>query len=79
VCHRLGRTEQAENAFRQALVICVANGDRRHEAMCHQWLGRLAQAADRRDEARGHWSRALAILEESGDSTADELRRLLGA
>jgi Flp pilus assembly protein TadD len=60
----MGGHRQAEVHFRQALVHCRAIGDRHDEAGNLRDLGTTCRELGELDEARQHWTQALAILTE---------------
>ena len=53
--------EQAEGAYRQALVLATELGMRPLQAHCHLGLGQLCMRRDRHEEARGHLSAAVDL------------------
>jgi tetratricopeptide (TPR) repeat protein len=63
----LGRREEAQQYYTQALAILREVGDRRGEGATLNNLGSLANSLGRQEEARAYFEQALAIRREVGD------------
>jgi len=76
--HRLGEYGLATEAFGNAAAFFAEVGDRHGLATALRHLGDSAAAAGD-PLARGHYERALSILDELGHADAEEVRRALAA
>jgi DNA-binding SARP family transcriptional activator len=74
---RLGDYQPAVSSFEQALALHRATSHRYYEAETLGYLGDTHRAAGDAEAARAAWKLALSILDEIGDSGADDLRAKL--
>ena len=65
-------------SFRAALALATQAGDRFEQARALDGIARVLATAGRRDQARDHWQRALAIFSDLGVPEADRVRDHLG-
>ncbi|MFJ6706087.1 MULTISPECIES: tetratricopeptide repeat protein [unclassified Streptomyces] len=74
-----GRFPEAADWYRQALQMAMADGDARQQAQALNGLGHISLLAQRLDEARDHFERALRLRESIGYRRGAALsRRRLG-